>query len=92
MEMAHTTTSETEKVRDSMDTLPNPDLRPDATEEGGEGNIEADRRYREGVAKTVKSGKVEELAEDAAEALDGPEGEALRKAEKQGKASSHKPS
>lgn len=74
-----------ENPRESMDTIPNDG-------QGGEGNLEADRRYREGVAKTVKSGKVDELAEEAAEALDGPEGAELRKAERQGKQGAHKPS
>ena len=79
-----------ENPRDSMDTLPNTD--PTASAAGGEGNLDADRRYREGVAKTVKSGKVDELAEEAKEALEGPEGDELRKAEERGKAASHKPS
>jgi hypothetical protein len=58
----------------------------------GEGSYTAARRYREGVAKTVKEGGVAEAAERAAEALDGPEGEALRAAEekaKRGKPTSH---
>jgi hypothetical protein len=69
-------TEETE-ARDSLDTLPNP--------EGGEGNVEADRRYREGVKKTLENDDVEALAEEAAEALDGPEGDELRKAEERGR-------
>jgi len=76
--------------RDSIDTLPNPD--PAQAGQRGEGDIEADRRYRAGVAKTVKSGQVEELAKDAKQALDGSEGEALRRAEQQGKEGEHKPS
>jgi hypothetical protein len=72
--------------RDSLDTLPNaqaPDSaggerRPDAK---GEGNVDADRRYREGVKKTIASGEVEKLAEEASDALDGAEGEELRAAE-----------
>jgi hypothetical protein len=47
----------------------------------GEGNHTADRRYREGVRKSVKDGKIEQHAEEAAEALDGPEGDALREAQ-----------
>lgn len=68
------------KPRDSQDTIPNAELH-----EGGEGNIDADRRYRAGVAATVDSGKVETLAEEAREALDGEEGAELREAEKKGK-------
>lgn len=48
----------------------------------GEGNITADREYREGVAKTLANKDVEQLAEDAKDALEGPEGESLRKAER----------
>ncbi|XXX76614.1 hypothetical protein WMF30_54100 [Sorangium sp. So ce134] len=47
----------------------------------GEGNHTADRRYREGVQKSVKAGKIEQHAEEAAEALDGPEGDELREAQ-----------
>ncbi|WP_437608695.1 hypothetical protein WMF20_48130 [Sorangium sp. So ce834] len=47
----------------------------------GEGNHTADRRYREGVQRSVKGGKIEQHAEEAAEALDGPEGDALREAQ-----------
>jgi hypothetical protein len=71
---------QTTNPRDSQDTIPNAELH-----EGGEGNVEADRRYRAGVTATVKSGKVEELAEEAREAIDGDEGKALREAEKKGK-------
>lgn len=51
----------------------------------GEGSRSADRHYREGVQKTVESGKVGELAKKAKEAVDGQEGDALRKAEKDAK-------
>ena len=47
----------------------------------GEGNRTADQRYREGVEKSVKAGKIKEHAEEAARALDGPEGDELREAE-----------
>jgi len=46
----------------------------------GEGNYEAARRYREEQEKFAKSGKVEEKAHEAEEALDGPEGEELERA------------
>lgn len=90
--------------RDSMDTLPTG--QPEGTEaatssrqgaavdpvhgKGGEGNVEADRRYREGVKKTLASGEVEELAEEAARALDGEEGEDLRAAEERGRKGQHR--
>lgn len=88
--------------RDSMDTLPTgqdadeqTSSRRDAsrdpvTGKGGEGNVEADRRYREGVKKTLASGEVEELAEEAARALDGQEGEELRSAEERGRKGQHR--
>jgi hypothetical protein len=51
----------------------------------GEGSKSADRHYREGVQKTVESGKVDELAKKAKEAVDGQECDALRQAEKEAK-------
>jgi len=57
----------------------------DATK-GDEINREGARRYGEGVRANARAGKSEEQARDAAEALDGPEGESLRAAERAGKA------
>jgi hypothetical protein len=51
----------------------------------GEGNKTADREYRKGTEEFAKSGRVEEQARKAAEALDGAEGEELRKAEERGR-------
>jgi len=51
----------------------------------GEGNPDAARRYDEGVEKTIREGKVDELAEKAKKALEGPEGDELRRAEERGK-------
>ena len=50
----------------------------------GEGSRTADRQYTAGVARTVASGKVEELADKAQAALEGPEGPALKRAEEAG--------
>jgi hypothetical protein len=50
----------------------------------GEGSRTAARRYDAGAEKMAKSGKVEELARKAKEALDGPEAEELERAVKQG--------
>ncbi|MGK4008837.1 hypothetical protein WMF31_39900 [Sorangium sp. So ce1036] len=47
----------------------------------GEGDRTADRRYRKAVEQSVKRGDAEALGEEAARALDGPEGDALRDAE-----------
>lgn len=51
----------------------------------GEGNYEATRRYNEGVEESVEKGDSDELAEKAKKALEGKEGEELRKADEQGK-------
>jgi hypothetical protein len=51
----------------------------------GEGNREADRRYREGVQKTVRETTNEERA-NAARDLDGDDREDARAAEEAGKA------
>lgn len=90
--------------RESMDTLPTGQTAEESEQtpsqrqagaspvsgQGGEGNVEADRRYREGVKKTLASGEVEELADEAARALDGPEGEELREAEQRGRKGQHR--
>lgn len=57
------------------------------TEEGGEGNREADRAYRDGVADTLATKDVNALADEAKQALDGPEGEKLRAAEQRARVS-----
>jgi hypothetical protein len=57
---------------------------PDAEVEG-EGSYTATRAYDEGVERSIASGKTEELAKKAAAALDGPEGDSLRKAEQAAK-------
>ncbi len=70
-------------ARDSED-----DLSPQVIDaEGGEGNREADRTYRDGVANTLATKDVDALADEAKRALDGAEGPTLRAAEKRAKAS-----
>jgi hypothetical protein len=51
----------------------------------GEGNYDASKRYREGLEKSVREGKTEELGEKAKKALEGGEGKDLREAEEKGK-------
>jgi hypothetical protein len=51
----------------------------------GEGNYDATRRYRTGLEESVKKGNAEELAKKAKEALDGKEGDELKRADEQGK-------
>lgn len=51
----------------------------------GEGNRTADENYREGVQDFVDSGKVEDAAEKAKDAVDGDEAEELKRAEEDAK-------
>ena len=51
----------------------------------GEGDYDASRRYREGLESSVEKGNANELAERAKKALEGSEGEELRRAEEKGK-------
>lgn len=62
-----------------------PDPENDQSKIEGEGSYTATRRYDEGVERSVAEGKTEELAKKAASALDGPEGDELRKAEEAAK-------
>ena len=58
---------------------------PASDEELGEGNKTAAKRYNQGVKETLETKDVDKLAHEAAEALDSPEGEALREAERRAK-------
>jgi hypothetical protein len=49
----------------------------------GEGNVEADRRYREKTTEFARSGRVEGAAREAEQALEGPEGEELERARRE---------
>ena len=51
----------------------------------GEGNRTADRQYRQGVQDHVQHHDVQGDAQRARDAVDGPEGDALRQAEEEGK-------
>ena len=55
--------------------------KPPQAKNEGEGNRTADREYRDGAKAFVRSGQVDARAKEAAAAVDGPEGPALRKAE-----------
>jgi hypothetical protein len=50
----------------------------------GEGSYTAAQRYRAGVEQSVQKGDSEKLGEEAADAIDGPEGADLRHAEQRG--------
>jgi len=51
----------------------------------GEGNKNADREYRKRTEEFVKSGRVQQQAQRAAEALDGTQADELREAEQKGR-------
>lgn len=51
----------------------------------GEGSYEGTRRYDSGLQKSVQKGNAEKLGKEAEKALEGPEGDELRKAEEAGK-------
>ena len=51
----------------------------------GEGNKTAARHYNEKTEQFAKSGKVEEKAREAADAIEGGKADELRRAEQQGK-------
>ncbi|MDP9150267.1 MAG: hypothetical protein M3O36_10050 [Myxococcota bacterium] len=56
----------------------------------GEGSRSGARRYDEKAERAAKDGKhVDELAEKAKKALEGPEGDGLREAEERGKRAEH---
>jgi hypothetical protein len=68
--------------------------KPAGTEQSnnqGEGNREADREYREAATKHASSGKTESEGRSAEEALDGPEGDELKRAEEAGKSKAQGP-
>ena len=66
--------------------MSNDDRNDKQTEEvEGEGSYQATHRYNEAVSRHAQNGDTERLAKEAAEALDGPEGEELRKAEEEAK-------
>jgi len=52
----------------------------------GEGSYTAARRYDEGVRHSEEKGNAEHLAQEAKRALEGPEGDELRRADTFGKA------
>src|SRR5262249_6539866 len=55
----------------------------------GEGSYSAARAYDRGVQEFEKRGQVDKKAREAAEALGGPEAEAMRRAEEIGRSHSH---
>ena len=68
-----------------QDKKAKPETSPNAGAIEGEGSYTAARRYNDGVAETVQRGNTEELGKEAKDALEGPEGDSLRRAEKIGK-------
>ena len=51
----------------------------------GEGSYSATHHYNDGVKQTIDSGKVDQLAQKAKDALEGPEAEELARAERTAK-------
>jgi hypothetical protein len=60
-----------------------------AQQNEGEGNHTATRQYNDAQKRFAESGKVDPAAKDAAQAVDGPKGDELRKAEELGKRHAH---
>ncbi len=65
------------------------DQRMSSQKNEGEGNHTAAKQYNDAQKGFAQSGKVEPAAKDAAQAVDGPEGAELRKAEEIGKSHAH---
>jgi hypothetical protein len=59
--------------------------RPDMSGNQGEGNRGAAEAYNQGAQDLAQSGKVEDQARKARKDLEGPDGDELRRAEKEGK-------
>jgi len=55
----------------------------------GEGDYRAARSYDEHARRTAESGEVEKKAREAEKAIEGKEGDELRRAEEMGKRHSH---
>jgi hypothetical protein len=68
-------------IAKAPESTPRPAMKDAPSELEGEGSYTAARRYREGVEESIEEGKTEELADAAAESLDGAEGPELRRAE-----------
>jgi hypothetical protein len=69
----------------STDDRNNKSKKKEAWPNEGEGNKSADRRYRKATEDFVKSGRVSDQAQKAAEDLDSPRGDELREAEEKGR-------
>ncbi|MCG5243028.1 hypothetical protein [Azospirillum doebereinerae] len=66
-------------------TADTPEKPDPAAQNQGEGNRTADAQYRRGVEDHVRNHDVQGDADRARKAVDGPEGEELRRAEEEGK-------
>jgi len=78
--------SESKHDQNDDQTKTNDQKKNDPMKNEGEGNRTADRQYREGVRRHVESGASESAAEEAQHALEGAEGDELRRAEPKAKA------
>lgn len=71
-----------------MDDKATRDKRRDG-ENQGEGDYKSARAYNEHQRQFNESGKMEKATKDAEKAIEGKEGDALRRAEEEGKSHSH---
>lgn len=69
---------EDDRATNPRDTIP---MHPKPGE-GGEGNVQADRDYRKGVKQTIATKDVDALGKEARRAIEGPEAEELKNAER----------
>jgi hypothetical protein len=74
-----------ERAENEGMTAPHPESGEAAPQVEGEGRYTATHHYREGLERSLPKGDAERLAEEAARALDGPEGKELRRAEQDAK-------
>jgi len=69
-------------LKTSTPTAPSSKEKKTSEPNEGEGNRTAARRYDTATVEYIESGRSEPAAKAASEALDGPEGEELREAER----------
>lgn len=77
------------QVSHQLQEAPETQAGTDSSDEGveGEGSYSAAKRYNEAVSHNALDHKrIDAAAQDAAEALDGPEGDTLAEAEEEGRA------
>ncbi len=79
------------KNASTMPAMPLGTQQGEASENEGEGSKTAARHYNDAAEKFARSGKVEPAANAAKKALEGPEGDELREAEEDARATEPEP-